>query len=239
MRKLLHFTIIIFFFLNISFAFSQEWKNLKDYKNTTGQNVLQDGNWLKKDRNRNTETWKQANKYNLSIAYGNLKYKTISQIRDFYSWFDAERKKQGHEINTVGVAAVVAGQFSNFDNFFIRTFIIRNKEIIWFGNEGSKKVLAFIFPSLKEVYFSKYILKGQEAKSWDIKNGKIEQCQILDPIYNQLSPKDIRKLERMAKGKGIYNLGVKNELKFEGDIRDCKSRYEHAFSKLYPYYLKK
>ena len=40
----------------------------------------------------------------------------------------------------------------------------------------------------------------------------------------------------MAKGKGIYNLGVKNELKFEGDIRDCKSRYQHAFSKLNSYY---
>lgn len=239
MRKLLNLTIIIFFLLNTQVAFSQEWKNLKDYKNTTGQNVLQNGCWLKRDRNRNTETWKQANKYNLSIDYGNLKYKTIRQIRDFYIWFDEERKKLGHEIIAVGVAAVVAGQFSNFDNYFIRTFIVRDKEVIWFGNEGSKKVLEFAFPLLKEVYFSDNILKGQEAKSWDIKNGKIEQCQIVEAIYNQLSPKEIRKLERMAKGKGIYNLGVKNELKFEGDIRDCKSRYEHAFSKLYTYYLKK
>jgi len=239
MRKLLNLTIIIFFLLNTQVAFSQEWKNLKDYKNTTGQNVLQNGCWLKRDRNRNTETWKQANKYNLSIDNGNLKYKTIRQIRDFYIWFDEERKKLGHEIIAVGVAAVVAGQFSNFDNYFIRTFIVRDKEIIWFGNEGSKKVLEFAFPLLKEVYFSNNILKGQEAKSWDIKNGKIEQCQIIEAVYNQLSPKEIRKLERMAKGKGIYNLGVKNELKFEGDIRDCKSRYEHAFSKLYTYYLKK
>ena len=239
MRKLLNLTIIIFFLLNTQVAFSQEWKNLKDYKNTTGQNVLQNGCWLKRDRNRNTETWKQANKYNLSIDNGNLKYKTIRQIRDFYIWFDEERKKLGHEIIAVGVAAVVAGQFSNFDNYFIRTFIVRDKEVIWFGNEGSKKVLEFAFPLLKEVYFSNNILKGQEAKSWDIKNGKIEQCQIIEAVYNQLSPKEIRKLERMAKGKGIYNLGVKNELKFEGDIRDCKSRYEHAFSKLYTYYLKK
>ncbi len=239
MRKLLNLTIIIFFLLNTQVAFSQEWKNLKDYKNTTGQNVLQNGCWLKRDRNRNTETWKQANKYNLSIDNGNLKYKTICQIRDFYIWFDEERKKLGHEIISVGVAAVVAGQFSNFDNYFIRTFIVRDKEVIWFGNEGSKKVLEFAFPLLKEVYFSNNILKGQEAKSWDIQNGKIEQCQIVEAIYNQLSPKEICKLERMAKGKGIYNLGVKNELKFEGDIRDCKSRYEHAFCKLYTYYLKK
>ena len=238
MQRLLNLTIIIFFLLNTQVAFSQEWKNLKDYKNTTGQNILKNGYWLKRDRNRNTETWKQANKYNLSIDNGNLKYKTIRQIRDFYLWFDEERKKLGHEINSVGVAAVVAEQFSNFDNYFIRAFIVRNKEVVWFGNEGSKKVLEFAFPLLKEVYFSNNILKGQEAKNWDIKNGKIEQCQIVEAIYNQLSPKEIRKLERMAKGKGIYNLGVKNELKFEGDIRDCKSRYEHAFSKLYTYYLK-
>jgi len=29
-------------------------------------------------------------------------------VRDFYLWFDDERKKQGHEINAIGVAAVVA-----------------------------------------------------------------------------------------------------------------------------------
>jgi hypothetical protein len=239
MRKLLNLTITILFFLNIQVAFSQEWKNLKDYKRLTGLNVLQNGCWLKKDRNRNTETWKQANKYNLSIENGNLKYKTICQIRDFYLWFDDERKKLGHEIHAVGVAAVVAGQLSNLDNYFIRTFIVRNKEVIWFGNEGSKKVLEFAFPLLKEVYFSKNILKDQEARDWDIKNGKIEQCQIVEAIYNQLSPKAIRKLERMAKGKGIYNIGVKKELKFEGDIRDCESRLDHAFTKLNTYYLDK
>jgi hypothetical protein len=239
MRKLFNLTIIILLLFNTQLACSQEWKNLKDYKKTTGLNVLQNGYWLKKDRNRNTETWKQANKYNLSINNGNLKYKTISQIRDFYLWFDDEREKLGHEINTAGVAAVVAGQLSYFDNYFIRTFIIRSKEVIWFGNEGSKKVLEFAFPLFKKVYFSNNILKEQEAKDWDIKNGTIEQCQIVEAIYNKLSPKAIRKLERMAKGKSIYNLGVKNELKFEGDIRDCKSRYKHAFSKLNTYYLNK
>lgn len=241
MRELRNLTVTatVLLFLHSQVTFSQEWKSLKDYKKKTGLTVLQNGCWLKKDRNRNTETWKQANKHNLSIDNGNLKYKTICQVRDFYLWFDDEREKLGHEINAVGVAAVVAGQLSYFDNFFIRTFIIRNKEVIWFGNEGSKRVLAFAFPLLKKVYFSKKKLTGQEARDWSIKNGKIEQCQIIESIYKQLSPKAIRKLERMAKGKGIYNLGVKKELKFEGDIRDCKARYEHAFSKVNAYYLNK
>ena len=61
MRKLRNVTIIIILLLITQVAFSQEWKNLKDYKTTTGQHVLQDGCWLKKDRKRNTETWEQAN----------------------------------------------------------------------------------------------------------------------------------------------------------------------------------
>lgn len=238
MRKLINFILIISC-LNTQISFSQEWRNISSYKSETGNNILEAGCWLKKDRNNNTEIWKQANKYNLSQENGNLNYKTIRQIRDFYCWFDAERKRLGHEINGVGVAALVAGQMSNFDSSFIRNFIVRNKKIVWFGNEGSKKVLEFFFPLLKKVYFSDKILKGEEAKKWDIENGKIEQCQIVEPIYNQLSLKEIKKLERIAKGKGIYNLGVKNKLKFEGDIRDCKARYEHAFTKLYKYYLEK
>ncbi|MCL5128633.1 MULTISPECIES: hypothetical protein [unclassified Algibacter] len=239
MSKLLNLAIIILLLLNNQPVSSQEWINLKAYKKTTGQHVLPDGSWLKKDRTRNTTSWQQANKYNLSIDNGNLKYKTISQIRDFYLWFDDERTKKGHEINEIGVAALVAGQLSKFDNYFIRTCIVRNKEVVWFANEGAKKVLEFNFPLLKKVYFSNKILKQQEAKDWDIYNGKTEQCDILEALYIELSPKAIWKLDRMAKGKGIYNLGVKKELKFEGDITDCKTRYEHALSKLTSYYLNK
>lgn len=236
MRKLFS-TIFFCIFISAQFAFSQEWKNLKEYEKTTGTNVLKNGCWLKKDRKRNTETWKQANAYNLSLGNGNLNYKTISQIRDFYFWFDEERKKLGHEINTIGIIAIVADQLSNFDNWFIRECIVRNKEVIWFGNEGSKKVLAYAFPLLQEVYSSDNILKGDKATRWDVKYMETEQCHIIETLYEQLSQKAIKKLHRIAKGRGIYNLGVKNELKFEGDINNCKSRTKHAFSKVQTYYL--
>lgn len=236
MRTILY--IVSFaFLLSTQVTFSQEWKNIRTYKKTTGIDTLQKGAWLKKDRRKNTDTWQHANAYNLSIENGNLNYKTIRQIRDFYLWFDAERKKQGHDIHTVGVVAIVAKQLSNFDSCFIRTFIVRNKEVVWFGNEGSKKVLAYAFPLLKKVYFSKDLIKGEDAKDWDLKYIKIEQCDIIEPIYKQLSAKAIKKLERIAKGKGIYTFGVKNQLKFKGDISNCKSRYGHALLKLYPYYL--
>ena len=173
----------------------------------------------------------------MAIDNGNQKYKTIKQIRDFYRWFDIEREKLEHEIKIIGIAAIVAGQLSNLDNYFIRTFIIRNKEVVWFGNEGSKQVLKYAFPLLKEVYFSNEILKGRKAENWDRKYIKTEQCQIVESVYKQLSSKAMHKLERLAKGKGIYSVKVTNKLKFEGDIRDCKTRYEHVFSKLNAYYL--
>jgi len=227
----------LFLFFLTKPVFSQEWINLKDYQDETEHELLEDGCWLKKDRRRNTEVWKQANQFNLTAEKGNLKYKTISQVRDFYLWFDDERKQLGQEINAVGVAAIVAGQLSKFDNFFIRTFIVRNKEVIWFGNEGAKRVFTFAFPLLRDIYFSDKILKGQEAIDWDVKNGKIEQCQILEPIYNQLSPLATHRLECMAKGKGVFWLGVPKRLRFEKSITDCKARYEHAFTKVYQYYL--
>jgi hypothetical protein len=237
MNKIIYLLAISWVLFSTPFSFCQEWNNLNTYKTATGKSALEKGNWLKKDRLKNTKVWNQANQYNLTIDNGNLKYQSISEIRDFYSWFDAERKKQGHDVITFGVASLVAGQLSNFDNFFVRTIIVSNKDVVYFGNEGSKRVLAYFYPLIKEVYFSKKALKGQAAKEWDTYIGQIEQCEIVEPIYNELPIKAINKLERMAKGKRIYRLKVKKELRYEGDIKDCKARYTHAFTKLYQFYL--
>ena len=223
--------------LSANFAFSQEWNNLRSYKKKTGYTSLQDGYWLKKDRKKQTEIWQQANLFNLTVINGNLKYQTIGQIRDFYLWFDIERKKEGHEIVGVGVAAIVADQLSKLNNGFIRIFIVRNKEVVKFANEGSELVFEFAFPLLKEVCFSDEVIKGEDAVNWSLRNGEIEQCQILEPLYKALSPKALHKLNKMAKGKGIYSLGVPKSLRFTGNIEDCNARFEHAINKVLPYYL--
>ncbi|WP_111706884.1 hypothetical protein [Lutibacter citreus] len=230
--------ILLFVFL-FECVSAQEYRNIQTYKKVSNSKVLQSGCWLKKDRKRQTEVWENANIFNLAAENGNLKYTSISQICDFYKWFDNAIKVKGHEINGVGIASIAAKQLSNMDNGFIRVFIVRNKEIVLFANEGSKKVLAFGFPLLKEVYFSEDLIIGEKAKIWDIKNGTYEQCQVLEPLYNRLSIKALYRLERIAKGKGIFNLAVPNELKFEGDIDNCHSRFEHGKNKLLPYYLSK
>lgn len=236
--KIVVFVIFsLLFLLNSTNLFAQEFKNLKTYKKETGQSSLMNGYWLKKDRKKQTKVWKQANIFNLSKENGNQKYKTISQIRDFYLWFDIERKQQGHEIKGVGIAAIAAGQLSKLNNGIICFFIVRNHEVVNFANEGSIKVFEFAFPLLKNIFFSEEIIKGEDAKNWSLKNGRFEQCQILAPLYKKLSPRALHKLQRMASGKGIFNLGVPNCLKFEGPIENCDSRFEHAIHKILPYYL--
>lgn len=216
---------------------AQEWKNLNAYQKETGNKSLQEGCWLKSDRTKQSEVWNKANEFNLTQEKGFQKYGSITQIRDFYRWYDIERVKQGNEIKWIGLASIAANQLSKIDVGIIRFLLVRNKEIVRFANEGSKKVLQFAFPLLKEIYFSEEALKEEKAKNWEVFYGKKEQCEILQPIYNDLSPKALKKLDRMAKGKGLFCFGVPKKLKYEGEIEDCQARYEHGLKKLLPYYL--
>lgn len=237
--KFLSKTLTLFILINSNLVFSQEWKNLKSYQKETKNSFLSDGCWLKKDRKNQTFVWNQANTYNLNLKNGNKKYETISEIRDFYIWFDKERIKQGHEIHWIGIAAIAASELSKLDNDFIRWFIVRNNGVVKFALAGSQKVLSFTFPKLKEVYYSKDILKGKIAEIWDKEHGMNEQCKILDSLYKNLSIKEFHKLERMAKGKGIFRFGVPKNLRFEGDLYDCEARIEYGTSKILPVYLTK
>lgn len=225
---------VLLFLWNTNTAFSQEWKNLKCYQKETGNQTLQDGCWLKKDRKKQNDIWKQANAFNLSVENGNLKYKTISQIRDFYAWFDAERKKQGHEIQWIGVAGIVTKQLSKLDVGIIRFLIIRNKEVVAFGNEGSKKVFEFAYPKLRKIYLSDTLIKGKAADQWDLAYGTEEQCVILEPLYKKLSQRALRKLDRMAKGKGLFTFGVPKKMRYTGSIEDCQTRVKHGMTKILP-----
>jgi hypothetical protein len=219
---------MLLFLLDTDLIRAQEWKSLKSYQKETGHAFLKEGCWLKKDRKQQNEVWKKANLYNLTTQNGNLKYKTISEIRDFYLWFDIEREKQGHQIKWIGIAEIVARQLSNFDSGFICFFIVRNKEVVEFANQGCFKVFEFAFPQLQNVYFSKEAIKGKTAEDWDLDYGTKEQCLVLEPLYQKLSPKALWKLDRIAKGKGIFMFAVPNELRYVGSIEDCQARFEHG-----------
>ena len=209
---------------------------MKKYKRETGAKELQPGFWLTKDRKKNTAVWNKANTYNLKSYKGYKKYKSVSERRDFYLWFDQARRLKGKSVEWAGYAAIVSGQIAKLENHFLRIAVVHNKEIIAFAEEGSYRVFDFAFPLLKEIYFSRINLTADQSSQWDLMLGEIEQCEIIEPLYLQLSKKNLKKLNRMAQGKGIYSLGVKKAIRFEGDISVSKNRVNHMYSKLQPYY---
>jgi len=230
--------------LILSFIFSffgnrdlqgQEYKSMRHYRALTGKDTLVDGVWLIKDRKLNTAVWQKANEYNLQLEKGHKKYTTISQIRDFYKWFDNYRIKKGHEIRYIGIAEKVASQLAILDRPLIGKILVRDKNVLNFAGEASKKVFAFAFEKMKEVYVMKDKLLGSAAENWDYDYGRNEQCVVLDPIYDKLPPESIIKLERMARGQGIYRFGVPGDMKFEGDIKNCEDRILHALKKIRPH----
>jgi hypothetical protein len=231
--------IALFLLISANVAHAQEWKSLRAYRKATGNASLAEGSWLKKHRKKKTETWKQANKYNLSLVDGHTRYKTIRQMRDFYLWFDEERKRQGHEIQYFGITAIVENEFAKLDSWFICTFIISNKEVINFAHEGSLKVFEYSFPKMRSILFSDAPLTGKAAEQWDMEHGTGEQCKILQPLYNKLSPRAFKTLERIAKRKVFYWLGIPKALEYEGNLADCNSRVDYAIKKILPYYLQK
>ncbi len=228
---------IYFFLLLVSSELTaQEWKSIRRYKKETGFSQLQEGCWLKKDRKKDTRVWNEANIFNLTDSKGVEKYKTLIERRDFYVWFDKYRLAAGHEAEWIGYATIISGQFSNLDNAFIRIFIVRSKEVVRFVNCGSKNVFEYAFPLLRDMYLLESPLTGGAAIQWDAIHGRAEQCTVLDPLYKNVSVKALKKLNKMAKGKGIYALGAPKIIRFEGEISDCELRVAHMYSKLKPYY---
>jgi hypothetical protein len=226
---------MLFLFISTNVACAQEWKSLRAYRKQTGNTTLAEGSWLKKDRKNKTGTWLLANKYNLELANGYQKYKTIRQVRDFYLWFDEERKKQGHEIQWFGVTAIVENQFAKLDSWFICTFIVRNKEVQNFAHEGTLKVFEYSFPKMQNVLVSRQLIQGKEAEQWDLEHGTGEQCKILEPLYKKLSTKGFKKLETIAMRKGLYWLAIPKALEYEGNLTDCNARVEYGLKKLIPF----
>ena len=199
---------------------------------------MQQGCWLKKDRRKKTEVWKNANIFNLQDSIGYQKYRSITEIRDFYTWFDEKRKALGDEIEWVGYAAIASKQLSKIDGYFVRAWIVRNKEIIAFINFGSQEVFEFAFTLLRNVYYFSEPIKNEKALKWDMEYGRVEQCTIIEPLYEKLTPKALKKLNKMASGKGVYALGVPKEIRFDGNIASCENRVAHIQLKIKPFYKK-
>ena len=50
-----------------------------------------------------------------------------------------------------------------------------------------------------------------------------------------MNSKDLKILDRIAKGKFLYSLLVPKEIRFEGSLSNSETRYNYAINKLRPY----
>ncbi|MDA6070180.1 hypothetical protein NJT12_11180 [Flavobacterium sp. AC] len=197
------------------------------------------GDWLRKDRLKNTDVWKSANKYNLKQNDGYKEYKTISQRTDFYGWFQSETESKGFETVWAGAAYIIAQQMSITENVLISWKL--SSDELKFAQDGNKAIFEDVFDNLRDLIDGP-ALKGNDAINWDRATLTHEQRDVVDPIYKRQSKATLGTLSDMAKQEGLFSLGVifgnTPELQFEGNLMNWKERYDHGMKKAVPYYKK-
>lgn len=189
------FNLILFLiFIDGSAA---EWKNLKEYKQETGDTILTSQDWLTKDRLRNTNVWQQANSFNLTNNLF-LEYQTIAERRDFYKWFALSIEEKGHKVVWPRMAHFISSKLSLTSRFPYN--IVVKKDVVLSSKNGSEKVFNSAFKSLKKLYLQDKILSKEESEIWDNNLLYKEQYVWIVTIYKEMDAKTLKRLERIAKG---------------------------------------
>ena len=208
------------------------------YTKSTGNNLLKEGTWLRKDRKHNTKRWHEANINNLKSAKGFDQYTTIRQRRDFYKWFYTLSIKKGHDLSWIGAAIMVTKRLAMTDSKIMRMMLFRDKDLVRFFNVVNRDIFNYAFLQFQDVYNSKNILVGAQAARWDSTIQYDEQYLVAQPIYEKQSRQTLKKYQRMAEGKGLYRFGANKHIRFEGRVDNPADRFYHGMMKVMPFYKK-
>lgn len=222
-------------FLVFEISNAKEWRCLRIYQKETGKTSLGPSDWLKKDRNRNSEVWQKANLYNLK---NNLpfEYQTIKQRSDFYHWYIQEIKTKGHEVLWPEMSHFISRKLALTKVFPYCLFV--SKEVKEYAYLGSADVFNSCFDILNKLLLEDSKLVLEEALAWDKTILYEEQYRWLVPIYQTIDDGALVTIERMAKGMGFYSLMVPKRIRFKGDITKEEERYHYALNVLRPYFEK-
>lgn len=205
---------------------------MKSFTAETNKEVLTQSDWLTSDRKNNTETWQNANLYNLNENLPH-EYEAIIQRRDFYFWYYQEVEKKGHQIIWPKMAHYISNKLKLIKTFPFNIFM--NKSMKTYSIKGSETVFNAAFVELKKLFFADQIVIDEDALMWDEDMLYTEQHDWLAPIYNTMNTKDLKRIERIAKGKFLYKFLVNKKVKFKGDIANANERYNYAILTLRPY----
>lgn len=213
---------------------AKEYKSIKECKKLTGSEKLTPFDWLEKDRLNNTARWVQVNRLNFTQAGRYSEYKTIPQRRDFYKWVYLVLKQQGHEIKSAAMAYVVTGMYAKAFKNKNRPFA--PKWFLDFADKGTALVMSKLVPRLYDVFTGKDKIVGEQAQLWDKNYLEYEQCEVLDTLFNSLTPKQLEKMNHIAKGQNVYRFFVKKELRYTPpSLTNCKDRIKYGIEVVMPY----
>ena len=205
------------------------------------------GDWLRSDRENNTQTWQDANKYNMQQAEGYKEYTTIEQRTGFYGWYSAVEDLRGSKTNWAGAAYIVAKQMTLIDVFYKSGDLAMMvggakdaKDIDDFANAGNKAIFEDVFAKLRENLNGKP-KTGKAAAEWDAERLHREQFDVVQPVYLQaarINPNTVKHLQQFASGTGIAQFINMPVPSFQGNIMNPQDRYNHGMNKIVPFMQK-
>jgi RHS repeat-associated protein len=203
------------------------------------------GDWLKSDREMNTDVWGKANKFNLQQKDGFKQYNSIEQRTGFYGWYAVQEYLRGGETKWAGAAFIVAKQMTLMDVFYNSgdlqmIYGVKDaKDLNGFANAGNKAIFDDIFDNLRD-NLNGVPKKGAAATQWDAQTLHREQFDVVQPVYEawiKYNPKLNYYLQEFASGKGLSRfMRMPSQLKFEGKIMNAQNRYNHGMNKNVPFY---
>ena len=220
----------------------KEYESKKAYKEETGNRWSKrgQGDWLSSDRKNNTDTWKNANTFNLQQEEGYEEYSNIEQRAAFYEWFQGASDAKGNEIRWAGAAADVAFAINELANpnvggvnstWLADQMGYSSEEARSFANTGNRMIFEDVFPKLRTLYNGP-VVKGQYAFNWDAMALSQEQ-NLIQPLYQNTSAFGLISASSkqllvgssiLAKMKGI---GIAPFPK-DGNLMDVKQRWAYG-----------
>lgn len=228
--------LLVFSLLIVNIHYASEWKNIKQFRAKTNLDTLAKSDWLKKDRKHNTQTWINANHYNINISNGYTQYTSFAQKKDLYKWLDIEMRSRGHDVYWPGIAFIVTKRLCYLDSRFIQRIIIHDKKFMFFIQECNNLILQHIYPNLTALYNCDTPHTDTTARNWDSIVIHKEQCTVLDTVYAKQPKPILKKLNRMAQGKGIYWIAMPKKLRLRKDISNCTNRCNYGLNTIRKYY---
>lgn len=219
--------IFLMLFCCLDKAIAKEFNSLDLYLSVfpKGKHSGIDGNWLKEDRERNTEVWNQANKANIKKQNGYLEYTNIHQRCDFYKWFGHKTDSLGFETRWAAAAKITTSKLKNLLNPVAKLAGNSNNEIEAFVNSGNGIIFNDIWQDLKSLYVQKP-LKGKTAEIWD-GNLLLKEQKLIDPYYRKLSESSIKKLQKSLR-KETTLAKILPGLEFEGNLLSIADRWAYG-----------